>query len=161
MFHNLLTLPVLLVLGAVVAFLSWRFQPKTTKLDWQTLATLFRNEDDIVRVRMMSTPGAGNSADFGIMLQTERESVKYYRSSRSTYYNAPKTEDRLVETIDVYRRREFGFMATFANEQCIEFTRVGGSSRKNPAFPPEVETVLKALLLRIRALADKKASAAT
>jgi|GEM_PF-3011937 len=161
MFHNPLALPVLLALGAGIVFLSWRYQPKNTKLDWPTLATLFRNEEDIVRVRLMSTPGAGNSADFGIMLQTELESVKYYRSHRSTYFKVPSGEDRLVETIDVYRRGEFGFIATFANEHCIAFDRVGGTKRDNPNFLPEVETVLKALLLRIRALADKKASSAT
>ena len=119
--------------------------PPNTRLDWDMLKTLLRDGSQIERHDMKETESS--EADLALQFRAEGDSVKYFRSNRA---------NKRVESLDVYRRGQFGFAVTFHDDIPVVFTRIGGRERHNPQFPPPMQTALLGLLHRVRKYADKK-----
>ena len=138
---------VLIPVGVLLAGLLFAKRPfivPNVKLNWHTLKTLLRNENEVEKIDISEFneyPGALVQMQF----RDGGDSVKYFRTEH---------EGRSIETIDVLRPDAAGFIATFVDEVPSTFTRIGGTTRKSPEFPPGVQTVLLGLLRRVRAYAE-------
>jgi hypothetical protein len=129
---------------ALIVALGLRRGPQVLPLDWQTLGTFMRERKSL-EVRVMDAEEKG-PADFGVQFRDETgDSAKYFRSRRN---------GRRLETLDVLRRGQVGFTASFADEKLIEFARPATYRTSQPNLPDWKMTVLIALLRRIRSHAN-------
>lgn len=103
-----------------------------------------RNEESVRKVDI-TKPSV--KAEVQMRFLDKEDSVCYFRSIRD--------DDVDVETLDVYRSGEAGFIVTFYDEVPVDFSRAGGRNTQRPRFSSEQLEVLLALLRRIRTYASK------
>lgn len=129
-------------LGALL-WLAFRKGPRNTPINWDTLATFLRDASQMERIDLSKTEKT--DADVAVQFRNATDSVKYHRSLRRGIN---------IETMDVLRRGEAGFVATFHDGVPTILTRIGGSETRNPHLNPGQETALLGLLRRCRKYAS-------
>lgn len=129
----------------LIVLLIRRKGVRNTPLDWGMLAGFLRGTSPIERLTLDERERAG--ADMAVQFRDAIGSAKYKRSHR---------ENVRIETLDILRFGEAGFIATFRDEKLIHFTRVGGASIRNPQFSAQQSMILLELLRRVRRLAERK-----
>lgn len=142
--QNNYAVAVALVL-ALFALLILRRGPRNTPLDWGTLADFLRGNSPIERIELDERERAG--ADMAVQLKDAIGSAKYKRSHQ---------ENVRIETLNILRFGEAGFIVTFRDEKLIHFSRVTGAHIRNPQFSAQQSMILLELLRRVRKLAEMK-----
>ena len=140
MSYELFFIPAIMLL----AWYSWKTQPKNLPLDWSTLSTFMRNPCEYEMI--LNPNDRGLNADFGIQFRSVRESVMYFVTERA---------DEKVETLDLNRKGYAGFIVTFFNGEVGTLQRIAGRTSRHPQLQPQQHTALEGLLKRVRAETKK------